>query len=157
MNIFFALATMGLTGSYLAAEARAESEPSETPSFASLSTDSLTWVIDGYSVIASFEVKRTPYLRYHIEAFGIDIPESLIDGYPPNEGERWSRRIDGAIMLSVDYHPFAKAQGLHVGGGFNLQSSTVSRKTNTRSEQFTTFEPILRTGYQWFPLQNRQI
>ena len=142
------LATILVAGISLPAAAQ---EPSEKSLSAfSLSTDSLTWVINGYSVIGTYEVQAQPYLRYHVEVFGIKLPESLIDGYEPNTGEGWQRRIDGALMLSVDYHPFDKLRGLHFGGGFNVQRSTVSRG-GTETSQFATFEPIVRTGFQWLP------
>ena len=133
-------------------DASAVPEPSNTPSFISISTDSLTWAISGYSVIGSYEVHKIPFLRFHVEAFGIELPEALIDQYEPNAGEGWQRRIDGALMLSADYHPFEKVSGFHIGGGFNIQRSTVSRG-GTETSQFETFEPIIRTGFQWFPFK----
>lgn len=134
----------------ISSTATAQETPEQPLSAFSVSTDSLTWVIDGYSVIGTYESRTQPYLRYHVEVFGIKLPESLIDGYEPNTGEGWQRRIDGAIMLSVDYHPFANLHGLHFGGGFNLQRSTVSRG-GTETSQFATFEPVVRAGFQWFP------
>ena len=117
----------------------------------SLSTDSLTWAIDGYSAIATYEHATSPKLRFHAEVFGIALPESIIDSYEPNHGEGWRRRIDAAFMLSVDHHPFAELKGLHWGAGFNVQRSTVSRAGFASSEEYDTFEPIVRLGYQWFP------
>ncbi len=137
----------------LPVDGHAEPNTSSSPSYISISTDSLTWAINGYSIIGTYELIKTPYFRYHVEAFGIEIPESSIDRYEPNKGDGWQRRIDGALMLSVDYHPFEKLRGIHVGGGFNIQRSTVSRG-GSESTQFSTFEPIIRTGFQWFPFNN---
>ena len=118
----------------------------------SLSTDSLTWAIDGYSVIGSYEHSACPKLRFHAEVFGIKLPESIIDSYEPNQGEGWQRRIDGAFMLCVDHHPLSQLKGLHWGAGFNVQRSTVSRVGFASSQEYATFEPIVRVGYPWFPL-----
>ena len=118
----------------------------------SLSTDTLTWAIDGYSVIGSYEHSAYPKLRFHAEVFGIKLPESIIDSYEPNQGEGWQRRIDGAFMLSVDHHPLPRLKGLHWGAGFNVQRSTVSRTGFASFQEYDTFEPIVRVGYQWFPL-----
>ena len=119
--------------------------------YVSLSTDSLTWVIDGYSFIGSYEHSACPKLRFHAEVFGIELPESIIDNYEPNQGEGWHRRIDGALMFSVDHHPMDQLKGLHWGAGFNVQRSTVSRAGFSSSQEYDTFEPIVRIGYQWFP------
>lgn len=134
----------------LSSERDAVADNAGAPSFLSISTDSLTWAIDGYSIIGTYEVHKVPFIRFHLEAFGIDIPESLIDSYEPNYGEEWQRRIDGALMLSADYHPFKSVRGFHIGGGFNIQRSTVSRG-GAETSQFATFEPIIRTGFQWYP------
>ena len=139
-----------LLGCLISSEAHALTTPSAAPSFFSISTDSLTWAIDGYSIIGTYEVHKVPFLRFHVEAFGIQIPESLIDSYEPNYGEDWQRRIDGALMLSADYHPFKSIRGFHIGGGFNIQRSTVSRG-GAENSQFEIFEPIIRTGFQWYP------
>ena len=133
----------------MAQAAQAMSAPSTKQ--LSLSTDSLTWALDGYSVIGSSELPQLQGLRFHLEAFGIKLPESIIDGYGPNTGDGWQRRIDWAIMLSVDHHPFGGLKGLHWGAGFNVQESTVSRKSSPQTESYATFEPLVRLGYQWFP------
>jgi len=117
----------------------------------SIGTDSITWVVDGYSVIASYENDRQPKLRYHAEVFGIRVPDAYLDDYEPNTGEGWQRSIDWAVMLTVDHHPFERLPGLHWGAGFNVQQSTLSREGMTPTTTFETFEPIVRLGYQWFP------
>ena len=96
------LATVALASHSVAAE------PSQDRY--SLGTDSLTWAIDGYSLIGTWERASLPGLRWHVEAFGIEIPEGLIDGFEGNTGEGWRRRIDLALMLSADHHPFGLAR-----------------------------------------------
>ena len=148
-SILFRMMSL-LLGCLLSFEKDAVAEDTASPSFISISTDSLTWAIDGYSIIGTYEVHKVPFIRFHVEAFGIQVPDSLIDSYEPNLGEGWQRRINGALMLSADYHPFKSVRGFHVGGGFNIQRSTVSRG-GVETSQFETFEPIIRTGFQWYP------
>ena len=148
-SILFRMMSL-LLGCLLSFEKDAVAEDTASPSFISISTDSLTWAIDGYSIIGTYEVHKVPFIRFHVEAFGIQVPDSLIDSYEPNFGEGWQRRINGALMLSADYHPFKSVRGFHVGGGFNIQRSTVSRG-GVETSQFETFEPIIRTGFQWYP------
>jgi len=117
----------------------------------SIGTDSITWAVEGYSLIASYENDRQPKLRYHAEVFGIRVPDAYLDGYEPNTGEGWQRSIDWAAMLTVDHHPFRGLPGLHWGAGFNVQQSTLNRAGMSPTTTFETFEPIVRIGYQWFP------
>ena len=129
----------------------AQARPETPQQRVSLSTDSLTWPLEGYSVIGTYEMPSLDQFRFHLEVFGIELPGSILDSYAPNKGEGWQRRVDGALMLSVDHHPFHGLKGFHWGTGFNVQRSTVSRTGHAGSEGYTTFEPILRLGYQWFP------
>ena len=150
MKYIFVRTILLVLGCLLSSERVAVADNAIEPSFLSISTDSLTWVIDGYSIIGTYEVHKVPFLRFHVEVFGIEVPKSLIDGYEPNYGEDWQRRIDGALMMSADYHPFKSIRGFHIGGGFNIQRSTVSRG-GAENSQFEIFEPIIRTGFQWYP------
>ncbi len=143
--IVFIAASLPLT------PAAAQASPGTGAQQVSLSTDAITWPFDGYSIIASYETARLDGLRFHLEVFGLALPESVIDSYAPNTGEGWQRRVDRALMLSVDHHPFEGMKGLHWGAGFNVQGSTVSRTGHSPAEAYATFEPILRLGYQWFP------
>ena len=138
------LATVALASHSVAAE------PSQDRY--SLGTDSLTWAIDGYSLIGTWERASLPGVRWHVEAFGIEIPEGLVDGFEGNTGEGWRRRIHLALMLSADHHPLAALPGLHWGAGFNVQRTSVSRRGIDGEQTYDLIEPIVRVGYQWFPL-----
>ena len=114
----------------------------------SLGTDSLTWAIDGYSLIGTWERASLPGLRWHVEAFGIEIPEGLID----LRGQRLAAPYRPGALASADYHPFAALPGLHWGAGFNVQRTSVSRRGIDGEQTYNLIEPIMRAGYQWFPL-----
>ncbi len=139
---------------FLLAPEVAQAERKHAPHSVSVSTDSLTWVIGGYSLIGTYIAKELPSFRFHGEVFGIELPESILDAHEPNRGEGWQRRIDGALMLSVDHHPFAGLRGFHWGAGFNVQRSTLGRRNHQGSSTYETFEPIVRVGYQWFPVRD---
>ena len=124
------------------------------PPHVSFSTDSLTWVLGGYSGIVTYEVGQKPKWRIHLEVFGLEFPESYVEDNDANKGEGWMRSIDWGVMLSVDHHPFRKVPGFHWGIGCNVQRSSVERAGIALEATFDTLEPLLRVGYQWYPFDD---
>ena len=116
-----------------------------------VATDSLVWVLDGYSAIVAFQHPDYPDFRLHTEVFGLTFPDTFVDLNAANADEGWERVIDSAFMLALDHHPIQDIPELHYSVGFNVQSSTLSRKGLIGSTTLTTFELLLMTGYRWVP------
>lgn len=117
-----------------------------------LATDSLVWALDGYSAIVAYQHRDFPTLRLHVETFGLTFPDTFVDLNDANADEGWERVIDSAFMLALDHHPSAAYPEFHYSAGFNIQSSTLSRKGLIGSTTLQTFELLLTVGYRWKPL-----
>ena len=118
-----------------------------------VATDSLVWFLDGYSAIVGYQHSDYPNLRLHAEVFGLTFPDSFIDLNEVNANEGWERVIDQAFMLALDHYPFEQLPGLHYGAGFNIQSSTLSRKGLIGSTTLQTFELLLSLGFRLKPFE----
>ncbi len=119
-----------------------------------IATDSLVWLLEGYSGIVSYQPASLPSFRFHAEIFGITYPESFIDLNPANAQEGWARVVQKAGMLAMDHHPFESMPSLYWGLGFNVQDSHISREGFSDTTQFTTFELLLFTGIRWQPIDS---
>lgn len=117
-----------------------------------VATDSLVWALDGYSAIVAYQHRDFPTLRLHVETFGLTFPDTFVDLNDANADEGWERVIDAAFMLALDHHPIAAYPEFHYSAGFNVQSSTLSRKGLIGSTTLQTFELLLTVGYRWKPL-----
>ena len=122
-----------------------------------VATDSLVWALDGYSLILGAEHPEFENFRLHVEIFGLTYPDTFIDLNEANANEGWERVIDQAFMLAVDHHPLDEWPGFHYSAGFNIQSSTITRKGLTGETSFSTFELLLTVGYRFKPVDTWEL
>ncbi len=137
-------------------EARA-AEPEQELLTLDVATDSLVWALDGYSLILGAEYSQFPDFRIHLEVFGLTYPDTFIDLNEANADEGWERVIDQAFMFAVDHHPLDEWPGFHYSAGFNIQSSTITRKGLTGKTSFSTFELLLTVGYRFKPVDTWEL
>ena len=95
--------------------------------------------------------------RLHVEIFGLTYPDTFIDLNEANANEGWERVIDQAFMFAVDHHPLDEWPGFHYSAGFNIQSSTITRKGLTGETSFSTFELLLTVGYRFKPVDTWEL
>ena len=104
-----------------------------------VATDSLSLGLDGYSLIVGAEHPEFEGFRLHVEVFGLTYPDTFIDLNEANANEGWERVINQAFMFAVDHHPLQEWPGFHYSAGFNVQSSTITRKGLTGKTSLSTF------------------
>ncbi len=83
----------------------------------------------------------------------MEFPELLINLDKANADEGWSRRVDVAFALYLDYAFGSPGDGWHVGVALDLLSSTVGRDGFAQESSFLSFEVLPRVGYRWFPMK----
>ena len=77
-----------------------------------------------------------------MEVFGLTYPDTFIDLNEANANEGWERVIDQASCLLSTITP-PEWPGFHYSLGFNVQTSTITRKGLTGKTSLSTFELLL--------------
>jgi hypothetical protein len=116
-----------------------------------VATDGIPWFLNGFSAIMTVETAAVSPWRFSVEAWGMDLPDTVVERMEMNADEGWRQRIDLAVGLYADRH-LGESGRWHLGGTVHTMSSTITRAGSSQSRDLLTLEVLARGGYRWFPL-----
>ncbi len=112
--------------------------PAQAGPKADVEVDPLAYALGGSSVHVGIHQGR---LRADLGAFSLDVPEA----FHGNSG--FALSIAGA-GLKLDYFPFARRSGLHMGAELSVVTSTVIEAQSTQAERHINATIGGRLGYR---------
>ena len=121
----------------------------------SIEIDPATFVWNGFSIHARFQPKNSRHLLVGAGAYGLDLPDFLVDLNPKNASQGWEVRINQGLSAFGEYHFSEVNRKWFVGTQIGVQTFEIENSDVSGSNQFNNLLAMGYVGYTVKPFGDK--